>query len=241
MAIRTVNPTDAYNKSSFVDAMQDFNKLSGNLEKISSADGNWNPSARKRIGSMLRDDQTFYTGLPPDSVIDDAENFYSEAEDKITGYARRKFNTLLNKIKAEDLVDLVLGLPLEEVGSDSVKQAVRAINEKRKLAKAAKERRAQDYVNEKLANASDWRKESYFGYSIGNPDYTERTFRSYVQSAESDFRSAISDTQGKLNTRKLRDVLRANYQAIDNSTNNGKELAKAFQVNVAQSAYKAVK
>jgi hypothetical protein len=245
MAIRTINPGDAYNKGKFVGAMKDFTQLGGDLEKISSADGNWNPSVRKDLGNLLRDNQTFYAGLQPDSVIDDTENCYSGLQDNVVKYTKNNFNELLNKIKDQNLLNLVLGLPLKEsdtIRVKKIKQVIKAINEKRKIEKITQEGGAENYVMEKLANASDWRKQAYLGYSIGNPDYTQRTFQAYAQSAEVSFREAITTSDGKkIDAPLLREVLRESYKAIDTSTDEGKNLAKVFQINIAQTAYREVK
>jgi len=241
MAMKTVNPTDAYDKQKFVDAMKDFGKLENLLQGVSDSKGNWDPDIRSDIHSLINPLANSYAGLAPDSVIDDTRKAYSEKQNNLIGYAEKNFYSLLSRIKDENLLSLVLSLPLKDVGSSKVKKAVKAISEKRKVAKAAEEGDIQSFVAEKLAKASDWRKQAYFGYSIGNPDYTQRTFQAYAQNAEIDFKKAISDASGNLDSRILSDILIENYKDIDTSTDDGKKLAKAFQLTVAQAAYRSVK
>lgn len=242
MAIKTVNPGDAYDRQRFVDAMKDFSDLEGISHNLNTPEGNWHPDLRKDLGTLLRDNQTFYSGMAPDSVINDSNEAHEQYEKDMQNYAITNFSTLLGKVRGETLAQLVtLILPVAETGKKGLDKTIKAINEKRKIEKMSKEGGIESYVMEKLAKASDWRKEAFFGYSVGNPDYIQRTFQAYAQSAEQDFRNEVLDNQGNIKTKVLREIIKENYaQLIAKDTEKSDKIAKGYLSAIAQGAYLAV-
>jgi len=244
MAMRTVNSGDVYDKKRFVDAMKDLSDLGGTLEKVSSENGHWNPDARKNLGTLLRDNQTFYSGLQPDSVINDSQEAHKQYERDIQNYTITNFSTLLKKVDAETLLGLVTSiLPIDKTKDKGLNKIIELINERRKIAKATKEGDTQSYVMEKLANASEWRQRAFFGYSVGDSNYIEKTFNEYAQSVEQDFRKEVFEADKKtIKSGKLRSILEENYkQFIAKDTEVADKLAEAYLSTIAQGAYQTVK
>jgi hypothetical protein len=241
MAIRTLNPGDAYARQDFVNAMEDLTNLGGISQTASTADGNWNPDLRKGLGKLLQNNQTFYSGVEPDSVINDAQTSYSQYEGEMVDYVITNFSTLLGKsTKDQGLMALATSLPLKETGNRSMDKTIKVINEKKKIAKIMQEGGIEGYVMDKMRNAEPWRQEAFFGYSVGNQGYMEKTFQAYAQSAEMDFRNALF-VDGNLNKGKIRNIVKENYNMIVADKGANSKEAKAFQMAVAQTAYAAVK
>jgi len=243
MAMKTITPGDAYDRRKFVDAMKSLSDLGVTAQNINTPEGSWNPDSRKDLGTLLKDDPTFYSGMSPDSVINDSQIAHKYHEKSIQNYAITNFSTLLGKVSGETLLQIVSSLPVDKTGDEGLDKAIRVINEKKKIAKVAKEGGIESYVHEKLANASDWRREAFFGYSVGNGNYTERTFQAYARSAEQDFARAVLEKDGKtINSAKLRRILEANYKKlIAKNTENADKVAEAYLSTIAQGAYQEVK
>jgi len=243
MAMKTVNLGDVYNRQKFVGAMKDLSDLGGLVEKISAPEGNWNPCIRADIHGLINPPVESYAGLAPDSVINDANEAHSKYEENMQNYAIKNFDILLGKISGETLLQLVTSvLPVDKTGNKGLDKVIKAINEKRKIAKAAEKGDIHSYVNEKLKDASDWRKQAYFGYSIGNPDYVQRTFQAYAQSSEQDFSKEVLDNQGNIKENVLRKIIRENYtQLVAKDTEESDKVAKRYLSAIAQGAYQAVK
>lgn len=248
--MKTVNPRDAYDRRRFVDAMKDLSDLGVISHNLNTPEGNWDPKFRKDLEILLddpnipEDEQISYAGMAPDSVIKDANKAHSQYDKQMQNYAITNFSTLLGKLSGETLLQLVASvLPVAETGKKNLDRVVKAIQEKRKIAKISKEGGIEQYVAEKLANASEWRKQAYFGYSIGNPDYIQRTFKAYAQSTEADLIKEIFEEDRKtIKSEKLRRILKENYaQLIAKDTEDSDKVAEAYLSAIAQGAYQAVK
>ena len=221
MVIKTINPRDAYNKDRFVDAMKGLDKLEYLLQGISRPEGNWNPDLRKNLGDLILTDirnrevrERFFAGVAPDNVIGEAEKAYSENQDRIIDYSKNKWENLLDKVSNEQLVSLVSMLPLVKTENRDYDKLKGIVDEKRKTGRAEQEGGIEAYVNDKLSRAPDWRKQAYYGYSMGDPSYTMRTFNAYKSDAEISFIKAIRKKNGELDRAKLLGLIRINYNQL---------------------------
>jgi len=241
MAIRTVNPADAYNQPGFASAMEDFGKLEEILQGISSPEGNWNPILRKDLGNLLKGDPKFYESLTPDTVINDASEVYKTHSDNIAKYSANKFNFLLGKLDEKALLLLVRSLPLVKTGKEDLDKIVDAVSEQRKIGEAAQEGSIEAYVQEKLKNAEEWRQRAYFGYSALNQEYNRRTFQAYARVAEVELANAIKNKDGKVDKKKLYDLIAESYGKITADKGVDSKEAKAYQLSVAKIAHQKEK
>ena len=237
--MRTVNPGDAYDKDNFVNAMGDLEGLEGLLSMASREEGLWNPNVRKSLGDLIRDDKKFYAGLTPDQVQNDAREALLDHSEKIAEYCKGKLTDLLGKVKTENLPDLLYSLSLAK--TEDPDEIVDAINEKKAIEKAIRERTTDEYVDEKLKQAADWRKEAYSKYSAYNQDYTQRTFNAYARDAEYQFMKVMMNEEGKIDRGKLVNFVKENYNKIVAKTKFDSKEANAFRLMVAKVAYQSEK
>lgn len=243
--MRTVKPTDAYDKNRFVPAMEFLSDLENAAQNVNTPEGNWNPTPRKDLGVLLKDNSTFYAGMAPDSVINDANEAFDQYNEAVQNYAIKNFSELLGKINGERLLQVIGSLPVVKTGRKNLDKLVKIINEQREIQKTAKEGSAQNYVAKRLEGASGWRKDAYFGYSIGNPDYTQRTFQAYVQSNQRDFMNAVFDKDENVKSEAqtiIRGIIRESYkQLVAKDTENDDKVAQMYLSAVARGAYESVK
>jgi len=232
MAITLVDQKKKYDEDRFKSAMQDFSEL----EKIVAfaPQDNWNPTLRKNLGSLARDDQTHYAGMTPDQFRNDAEEAYTDSEDNVRAYAKRHFYLLLDKLDTEQLLSLVSALPLAETGKEDLDRIAKAVIEKRKIEGAARENKLEGYVQERLRDAEPWRQRAYFKYSIVNVDYNKRTFQAYAGEAEIELMKAISNGNGELDKGKLHNLLRESYAKIVADKGEDSNEAKDYQLKVGR-------
>lgn len=245
MAMKSINPREAYDQSKFVGAMEDLSDLGGIAQNISAPEGNWHPDLRKNLGILLRNNQAFYSGMSPDSVMDDLNEAHKQHEKEMQNYAIINFSTLLGKVSGKKLLQLVGSLPLSKTKRKNLDEVINTINEKREIERISKEGGMEEYVMGKLAKASDWRKQAYFGYSIGNGNYAERTFQAYAQSAEQDFARQLLDKKGNIKPEAevvLREIIKENYsQFVAKDTDDTDKIARKYLSALAQVAYQEVK
>lgn len=244
MAMRSIGPRSAYNRNNFVNAMEDLSKLEYLAQTLNSGSGHdWDPELRRDLGNLLRDNQIFYAGLTPDNVKNDSGEAYFDYQNRINEYSKDKLEILLDKVSAIGSLSLVLSLPLVETGNKDYDKIKKIIDRKREIDFAEKQGRIEDYVNNKLKKASDWRKEAYFKYSMGDPSYITRTFNAYKIDNEMDFNRAIRRESGQIYRKKLLDLIKANYNKIvgDEENREDSDKAKLYRSVIAKYAYEALK
>ncbi len=240
MAMRTVNSQDAYDKDKFVDAMEDLSKLELISQTAETPEGHWNPDLRRELGNLARENQTFYAGLTPDHVMGDSQRIYSQYRNKMGSYVKNKVDSLIDKINGENLISLVKQLPFVRTGNREYDKIKRLVDEKRKIAEAKEKGAIENYVNEKMMRASDWRKESYYGYSMGDPTYVMRTFNAYEMDNQADFIKATHTEERNIREKKLRGLIKANYEKIKSEKGEDHVLAKVYCSAIAKAAHESI-
>ena len=237
MAIRTVNPQDAYSKGNFVNAMEDLGTLEAILQGVSQPAGNWNPNFRKKLGDLSRDDERFYAGITPDQVMNDNSETIRQYRDTMVEYAKGKWNVLLGKLQAEDLPGLIYRLPLVKTGNKDLDEIVDAVNDRKEAEEAERQGNAKGYVENKLRGAADWRTRAYFSYSAYNEQYTQNTFNSYKTVAEIKLQKALQDKNGKIDRAKALRLVRESYDKIVADKGIDSDEAKEFRYTTAKAVY----
>jgi len=237
-----LKPESAYSKDDFVSAMKDFNRLEFLAQGFSSDNKyDWHPEFRKNLGDLLRGNQRFYAGMTPDNVKNDASEAHSDYQNKIAEYSKNKVYELLNQVKEEGLVSLVFSLPLVETGNEEYDKVKKAIDEKKKIEWAQERGEIMQYINERLKNMADWRKDAYFGYSMGDEGYVRRTFDSYAVETERKL-SELVQKDGKIDKEKLLNLIKANYKKIVESEKDKEDSdkAKSYRIAIAKTAYESI-
>tara|TARA_Y100000034_G_scaffold127241_1_gene179746 strand:+ start:50 stop:829 length:780 start_codon:yes stop_codon:yes gene_type:complete len=242
MVMRTVNRNDAFNKKDFVNAMKDLSDLEHIAQNIGTPEGQFDPSLRQDSGVLLKNDPTFYTELTPDVVISDVQDEHKGYQKGIQNYTITHFNNLLGKVKGKSLLQFVTSLPIVKTGKRNIDKVIDAINEKKRMAKIAKEGGVQEYVMEKLSKASKSRRDNFFNYLVGSQGYVEKTFQAYAQEAEINFNKAVLNSEGNVKADVLRSVMKKSYnEFVDKNTESDDKVAEVYLSAIASGAYQAVK
>jgi len=245
MAMRTINPNERYDRQRFVDAMEDLEKLVYLSDNLKKPEGNWNPNLRKGLANLLKDEnadeidpdvEINFAGLTPDHVIERAQQEKRDYSDRMDKYAARNWEAFLDKVervRPEELVDLIESLPLAETSNEELDKIVKAVNEKN-LINIFKEKGGQrEYVNLKMQGASESRKKAY-AYSSGDPNYIAAIFGAYERAADFYFQKAIRDENGNIVPSKLVNLIRENYNRLDADSDK----AKIYRLAIVKVAHK---
>jgi len=240
--MRTVNPTDRYRKKDFVNAMNDLSLLEQIAQNINTPEGNFDPNLRQDASVLLEDRPDFYTELSPDVVVSRVQSEYKIYNREMQNYTITNFNSLLDKVGGQSLLQFVISLPIAKIGNKRLDKVVDAINEKRKIAEVVEKGGEKEYVMEKLSHASAERRANFFEYLVGSQGYIEKTFESYAQEAEFNFNNAVSDGEGNINASVLRGVVKHNYnQFVDKDTESKDRVTGMYLSAIAKGAYLSVK
>jgi hypothetical protein len=244
MALRKVEPVDAYDESKFVGAVEDVLKL-GNLEQGLKQSPD-HPRLRQNLGSLLRDDDSHFGGMQTDLVFQELQTSRAESSGKLAGYTARNWSTLFDLLQEQDILYGILaspGIPLTDKkhGNSRVDDLLKAVSEYREIRQAESEGNIRGYLDERVERDQDWRDESY-AYGKNNDQYVSVAFNAYLTQASRDVKNAATaekpDSEGKkvLDKALLRDTLTFAYE------NAGSDNEKsAYQLAVAQNAYKSLK
>lgn len=251
MAIKTVDPNRAYDKNSFVSAMEDYGKLETIVREVENpnSNGKWEPEVRKTLGDLYQDTPAFYAGLGADQVIEDSRAAIKTPQKNLLAYTIKNWDILLGKADFDEKALLALIqriLPLVKTGNSSLDKIIDAVSELRKINEVEETAKQDpgiiaDYVRGKISESKDKNRRESYAYSQLDLEYNRRCFVAYANAINARFESSVRNSKGKVDKARLLGLFKESYKRILADKGKDSKEAKAYQMIVAKSAYEKEK
>lgn len=233
----------SFDRDEFVDFYKNYKDLRGYLEDLIKDPHD--EGTRMDIGYLLSGDPTKYAGVHADLIRGDTKKSldakvnelagYIDKEGRIIeGYVEKNIISFLQSIETEQLYNIAITSQYCRTG---IKEHDKKVDLLMILAKmqAIKEKNNVDlmkkYIAHKLeADGDAGLLDSFLSYTVGDEDYVQDTFNSYLQEAVRRLQEEFS-TNGKLDRSKIVSYMRNNLETIKRYAEKEKDIDDKKDIN----------
>jgi len=169
-----INPQSSFDREEFVESYKNFSKLRGYLKTL--VKDSEEPTAIYKTAKLLHGDPQYYE-KEKIQIRPNLEEAVLVSNENMARYVRENLSSFLDILEDEDLMSLILSLPLYRTEMDYCNEVIDAVNNFRCLQTIAKEpEKIAQYVAQELERKPELKEE--FAKAENKQEYISKVFNS---------------------------------------------------------------